>query len=120
MAPPGTEVIFGASVDPKFGPLLMFGLGGIFVEVLKDVAFGLHPLTDVDAAEMLDAVRSAPILRGARGHTPADRGALEETLLRLNQLLSTFPEIQELDINPFIAGPTRESSMAVDGRFVVR
>jgi acetyltransferase len=120
MAPAGTEVIFGASVDPKFGPLLMFGLGGIFVEILEDVAFRVHPIADIDAAEMIEAIKGAPILHGARGHAPVDRRVLRETLLRINHLLLRFPEIQELDINPFFAGPNSESSMAVDARVVIR
>jgi acetyl coenzyme A synthetase (ADP forming)-like protein len=117
MAAGGTEVIFGASADPKFGPLMMFGLGGIFVEILKDVSFRVHPISDLDAREMLEGIRGYPILRGARGHAPVDMDALVETLQRLNQLLAAFPAIQEFDINPFIAAPTREASLAVDGRF---
>jgi acetate---CoA ligase (ADP-forming) len=119
MAEGGTEVIFGASTDPKFGPLMMFGLGGIFVEILKDVAFRVHPITDVDASSMLESIKGAPILRGARGHQPADLDALRDTLLRLNQLLTEFTEIAEFDINPFFAGTTRESSVAVDARFTL-
>ena len=113
----GTEVIFGASADPKFGPLMMFGLGGIFVEILKDVTFRVHPISDVDAREMLEGIKGFPILRGARGHAPVDLGTLVETLQRLNQLLTEFPEIQEFDINPFLAGAARTTSAAVDGRF---
>jgi acetyltransferase len=113
----GTEVIFGASVDPKFGPLMMFGLGGIFVEILKDVSFRVHPISDVDAREMLEGIKGYPILRGARGHAPVDSHALVETLQRLNQLLTEFEGIQEFDINPFFAAPTRDGSLAVDARF---
>ncbi len=116
----GTEVIFGVSVDPKFGPLMMFGLGGIFVEILKDVAFRLHPITDVDAAEMIRAVKAFPILSGARGGRPAAIGALEATLLRLNQLVSEFPEIHEIDLNPFFAAPSHEESVAADARILLR
>jgi acetyltransferase len=113
----GTEVIFGASADPKFGPLMMFGLGGIFVEILKDVSFRVHPISDVDAREMLEGIKGAPILKGARGHAPVDVEALVETLQRLNQLLTEFPQIQEFDVNPFFAGRDRAASIAVDGRF---
>jgi acetyltransferase len=120
MAAGGTEVIFGASADPKFGPLMMFGLGGIFVEILKDVAFRVHPISDVDAREMLESIKGFPLLRGARGSPPVDLGALVETLQRLNQLLTAFPEIQEFDINPFFAATTPEASVAVDGRFRLR
>ncbi|MBL8141285.1 MAG: acetate--CoA ligase family protein [Acidobacteria bacterium] len=116
MAPKGTEVIIGATRDPKFGPLIMFGLGGIFVEVLEDVAFRLQPLTDIDAAEMLDEIKGAPLLDGARGHAPADRATLRDVLLRINALLTMYPEIEEVDMNPFMAGPTPGASMAVDAR----
>jgi acetyltransferase len=119
MATGGTEVIFGASVDPKFGPLMMFGLGGIFVEILKDVAFRVHPITDVDAGEMVAAIKSFPILRGARGHQPVHLAALKETLLRLNQLLTEFPEIQELDINPFFAHAEPAQNVAADARIAL-
>jgi len=120
MAGGGTEVIFGASADPKFGPLMMFGLGGIFVEILKDVAFRVHPISDVDAREMLESIKGFPLLRGARGNPPVDLGALVETLQRLNQLLTVFPEVQEFDINPFFAATTPQASVAVDGRFRLR
>ena len=120
MAPKGTEVIIGATRDPKFGPLIMFGLGGIFVEVLKDVAFRLQPMSDVDAGEMLDEIKGAPLLDGARGHAPADRATLREVLLRVNALLTMYPEIEEIDMNPFMAGPTGDTSMAVDARLRVR
>ena len=116
----GTEVVFGATRDPKFGALLMFGLGGIFVEILEDVAFRVHPVSDVDALEMIDAVKGAAILKGARGHAPADLDTLREVLLRLNQLLSTFPEIDEMDLNPFFAGPSRSRCAAVDARIRLR
>ena len=84
----GTEVILGATRDPKFGPLLMFGLGGIFVEVLKDVAFRVHPLSDLDAREMIRAVKGFPLLDGARGRPPADLAALEQVILRLDRLMA--------------------------------
>lgn len=116
----GTEVIFGASVDPKFGPLLMFGLGGIFVEILKDVAFRVAPITDLDAQEMLTDIKAAPILTGARGYPAVDRAVLQEVLLRLNHLLAEYPEIAELDLNPFFAAPTREASLAADARVALK
>lgn len=112
----GVEVIFGVSVDPKFGPLLMFGLGGIFVEVLKDVAFRIHPISTVDAAEMIRSIRAFPILTGARGGPQVDLAALEDALLRLNHLMTTFPEIQELDINPCFAGDEQFGCLAADAR----
>jgi acetyl coenzyme A synthetase (ADP forming)-like protein len=115
----GTEVIFGASLDPKFGPLMMFGLGGIFVEVLKDVAFRVHPITDLDATEMIQSVKAFPILSGARGGKPVAVDVLEETMLRLNQLLAEFPEIREFDLNPFFAASTRDASVAADARILI-
>jgi acetyltransferase len=119
MAPRGTEVIMGSSRDPKFGPLMMFGLGGIFVEVLKDVAFRVHPLTDVDAAEMIRSIKGYALLAGARGREPVHLATLETALLRLSQLLSEFPEIVEFDINPFFAAPTAEDSGAADARITL-
>jgi acetate---CoA ligase (ADP-forming) len=119
MAGGGTEVIFGSSRDPKFGPLMMFGLGGIFVEILKDVAFRVHPIADVDAREMIREIKSFPILTGARGHAAVDLATLETTLLRLNQLLTDVPEIAEFDINPFFASATAEECGAGDARITL-
>ncbi|MCK6571012.1 acetate--CoA ligase family protein [Myxococcota bacterium] len=116
----GTEVIFGASVDPKFGPLLMFGLGGIFVEILKDVSFRVAPLSEADAEDMLAEIKGAPILSGARGYPAVDRVILREVLQRLNHLLTSFPDIAELDLNPFFAAPDRERSLAADARVALR
>ncbi len=116
MAGGGTEVIFGSSLDPQFGPLLMFGLGGIFVEVLKDVEFGVYPISDVDAADMIRQIKGYPLLTGARGLPAVDLEVLKETLLRLNHLVGEFSEIQELDINPFFAAPPGTPSVAADAR----
>ncbi len=112
----GTEVIFGSSLDSHFGPLLMFGLGGVFVEVLKDVVFGVYPISDVDADDMIKGIKGYPLLTGARGLAPVDLAALKDTLLRLNHLVGEFPEIQELDINPFFAAPSGQPSVAADAR----
>ena len=98
------------------GHLLMFGLGGVFVELMKDVSFGVHPLTDVDADRMLRDVKGWPLLAGYRGAEPADVGLLREVLLRLDQLIRDLPEIAEMDLNPFIAAPTGQLSAAVDVR----
>lgn len=116
MARPAHEVILGASTDPKYGPLLMFGLGGIFVEVLEDVTFRVHPISDVDAAEMVRSIRAFPILDGARGGLKAYLPAIEEALQRLSFLLSVFPEIHDVDLNPFMAGGSAKDAMAVDAR----
>jgi acyl-CoA synthetase (NDP forming) len=116
----GKETIIGVAQDPNFGPLIMFGLGGIYVEVLKDVAFRLHPLTDTDAKEMIRSVRSYPLLEGVRGQQCSDIATIENTLLRVSKLISDFHEIVELDINPFILGTTDTSSFAVDARIMLR
>jgi acetyltransferase len=119
MARGGTEVIMGSSRDPKFGPLMMFGLGGIFVEVLKDVAFRVHPICDVDARDMIRSVKGHALLAGARGRPPAHTASIEAALLRLSQLLSEFPEIVEFDINPFFAAASEQDSAAADARITL-
>ena len=119
MVTDGTEIIMGMSDDPSFGPLIMFGLGGIHVEVLKDVAFKVHPLTDRDAAEMIYSVKGYPLLTGFRGASPVDIKVLQDTLLRLSQLVTDFPQFKSLDINPFIAGKDAKHSIAVDARFIL-
>ncbi len=115
----GHEVIFGISTDPRFGPLLMFGLGGKYVEVFRDVRFGVPPLTHGEAAEMVRGIRGLPLLEGVRGEAPADLRLLEEVLLRLSQLAQRHPSIQELDLNPFLAAPGRDNAKAVDARIRV-
>jgi acetyl coenzyme A synthetase (ADP forming)-like protein len=115
----GHEVIFGISTDPRFGPLLMFGLGGKYVEVFRDVRFGVPPLTLVEAGEMVRGIRGLPLLEGVRGEEAADLGQLEEILLRLSQLTQRHPTIQELDLNPFVAAPGRDAARAVDVRIRV-
>ena len=115
----GHEVIFGISTDPRFGPLLMFGLGGKYVEVFRDVRFGVPPLTPGEAGEMVRGIRGLPLLEGVRGEAGADLALLEETLLRLSQLAQRHSSIQELDINPFLAGADRGSAKAVDARIRV-
>ncbi len=112
----GREVILGASYDGQFGHLLMFGLGGIYVEVLRDVSFRVAPLTPADAREMIQEIRSYALLRGVRGEPPADIDAIVDALLRLSQLVTDFPEITELDVNPLVVYPAGEGSVAVDSR----
>jgi acetyltransferase len=114
MAPPGTEVLVGAVRDPQFGPLVVVGLGGVYVEVLDDTAMRLAPLSAAEALEMLDELRAAPLLRGARGHAPVDRAALAETISRFARLAVDFPELTEVELNPLIAGPG--GVVAVDAR----
>lgn len=115
----GVETVLGMSTDPAFGPLLMFGLGGIFVELLQDVTFRILPISDRDAAEMVSGLRGYRMLAGFRGQPPADRAAIEEALLRLSQLAADFPEIAEFDVNPFLAAPAGRPSRAVDARIVL-
>ncbi|MEZ4474271.1 MAG: acetate--CoA ligase family protein [bacterium] len=112
----GQEVIVGAVADPTVGHLVMFGLGGVFVELMEDVAFGVHPLTDADAARMVREVRGWPLLAGHRGSEPADVALIEGVLLRVSQLIEDFPAIVEMDLNPFIATPAGRGGAAVDAR----
>ena len=119
MGTSGHEVIFGISTDPRFGPLLMFGLGGKYVEVFQDVRFGVTPLSPAEAADMIRGIRGFALLEGVRGDQPVDLEVLEETLLRFAQLATRHPRIQELDVNPFMATPDRESAKAVDVRIRV-
>jgi acyl-CoA synthetase (NDP forming) len=112
----GHETILGLSHDPQFGPLLMFGLGGIFVEVMKDVVFRLLPITDLEARDMVRSIRGYPILAGTRGGPRADEDFLVEAVLRLGQLAAECPEIDQVDMNPLIVGPDRDSCLVVDAR----
>jgi acetate---CoA ligase (ADP-forming) len=119
MAKGGHEVIFGITTDPRFGPLLMFGLGGKYVEVFQDVRFGVLPLGLSDARDMVRGIRGFKLLQGVRGEAGADLDLLTEVLLRLAQLAQRHPRIQEVDVNPFLAGPDRANARAVDARIRV-
>ena len=114
--PPGHEVIVGVNRDPNFGPMIMFGLGGIYVEVLQDVSFRLCPVSPAEAREMIGETRSAALLRGARGQAPADLDAIVDTIVRVSALAMDFPEINEMDINPLIVGNRGEGAVAADIR----
>jgi len=116
MVPGGTELSVGVKQDPLFGPLLSFGLGGLYTEVLQDKAFRITPLTDKDAAEMLSSVRSFPLLVGYRGHPPSDLAAVQELLLRVSRLVEELPEILELELNPVKAFPPGEGALVLDAR----
>ncbi|MCA9549292.1 MAG: acetate--CoA ligase family protein [Myxococcales bacterium] len=113
------EVLMGVTVDRMVGHLLAFGLGGVFTEVMQDVVFRAHPLTDQDASDMIEGIRGYPILSGARGGHPVDKAALEDVLLRLSRLVGDFPEIVEMDLNPFLAHRTGARQSAVDARIRV-
>ena len=115
----GKEVILGMNRDPHFGALLMFGMGGVMVEVLKDVSFYLAPLTAEEAKQMLIATKTYKMLEGVRGDEGVDIDALAEGLQRLSQLVTEFPEIQEMDINPYVVGPAGATPVAVDARISV-
>lgn len=116
----GHEILIGMVEDPTFGPLIVFGLGGIFVELIGDVAFRIHPLTDIDAAEMLQEVKSARLLEGYRGGEPGDIDAVIDTLLRVSALIEDVPEIVEMDLNPVKVGTPGSGVRIVDARIRVR
>ena len=119
MCPRGREVIIGMTRDPQFGPMLMFGLGGIFVEVLKDVTFHLAPITAQEALQMLEGTRSYRLLTGVRGRSGVDVQAIAVGLQRMSQLVTDFPQIAEMDINPFIVGRLGEDPIAADARIAL-
>ncbi len=117
MAPKGIEIIIGSTVDPTFGPTIMFGLGGIFVEILKDVSFRLAPITKEDAWEMLDEIKAKKMLEGPRGTPKADKEAIVATLLAVSKMLMECPEIKELDMNPLLV--YEKGARAVDARVIL-
>jgi acetyltransferase len=120
MAPSGgLEILVGMNRDPQFGPLVTFGLGGIYVEALKDVTFRVAPFTIRDAEMMLREIRTRALLDGVRGQPPVDKDAIIDTLLRIGQLVQEFPEITELDINPLIVYPEGQGAIAIDMRLVL-
>jgi acetate---CoA ligase (ADP-forming) len=120
MAPKGVEVIVGSSRDPQFGPLMMFGLGGTMVELLKDVSFRLAPMWQISAERMVREIRSFKILDGFRGAPPCDVQAIVETLLRLSAMVCNHPEISELDINPLIVHVQGQGCSVADSRIMLR
>ncbi len=115
----GTEVIIGMTRDPQFGPMMMFGLGGIFVEVMKDVTFYLAPITADEAMQMLMGTRSYALLKGARGKEAVDLAAIASGLQRISQLATDFPQIAELDINPYIVGELGSEPVVADARITL-
>ncbi|QIA26874.1 GNAT family N-acetyltransferase [Thermaerobacter sp. PB12/4term] len=119
MVPGGTELVVGVTEDPLFGPLIAFGLGGVHVEILKDVVFRITPLTDVDATEMVRSIRGYRLLEGYRGHPPADQEAIQDVLLRVSRLVEEIPEIAELDINPLKAFEPGRGCRILDARIKV-
>ncbi len=117
MASPGIEVIIGMSKDTQFGPVLMFGLGGILVEVLKDVSFRVVPVTRKDAGEMIREIKGYPLLQGYRGQEPADIPFLEQLIVKVSEFIEQYPQIKELDLNPVFA--YKDSAVAVDARVIL-
>ena len=117
MAKQGIEVIIGMTKDAQFGPVIMFGLGGILVEVLKDVSFRIVPMTKRDAAEMIGEIKGYPILKGYRGQDPADIPFLEDLIVKVSQFVDKNPEIKELDLNPVFA--YKDGALAVDARIIL-
>jgi 4-hydroxybutyryl-CoA synthetase (ADP-forming) len=114
------EVILGAKQDPLFGPLVMVGLGGIYVEVLKDVVFRLAPIDEQEAEKMVESIKAIKLLKGVRGETPSDLDAVVDSLQRLSQLIVDFPEIEEFDINPLLVLEKGKGVRVVDVRIGLR
>ena len=117
MAPDGTEIIVGMTTDPQFGPVLMFGLGGILVEVLKDVTFRVVPLEERDAAQMIDEIQGKAILDGVRGQPAADKKAIKDAIMKVSAFVDANPDIAELDLNPMLVYP--DGAIAVDARIAI-
>jgi acyl-CoA synthetase (NDP forming) len=117
MAQPGTEVIIGMSKDVSFGPVLMFGLGGVMVEILKDVAFRIVPISERDAEEMIRDIKGFPVLDGYRGAAPADLSALQHMLCTISDFVEATPAVKEIDLNPVYAYP--DGALAVDARIIL-
>jgi acetyltransferase len=119
MAREGVEVILGSTKDPRFGPICMFGLGGIFVEALKDVSFRLAPMWETSAENMIRSIKAYRVLRGIRGRPPSDIKAAKLCILRLSAMVSNHPDIAELDINPLILYPEGQGCVVADARIVL-
>jgi len=117
MAPKSTEVIVGATKDPQFGPTLMFGLGGVFVEILEDVTFRIAPITEIDAREMITEVKAHPLLKGYRNQPSADIDTITSILLKTSKLVMEHPEIKELDLNPIMV--YEKGAKTVDARIIL-
>ena len=120
MVPSGNlEVLVGMNRDPQFGPLVTFGLGGIYVETLKDVTFRIAPFSKLEAKSMLNEIRAKALLDGVRGNPAVDKEAIIDTLLRIGQLVTDFPEILEIDINPLTVSAKNQGAIAIDMRLVL-
>jgi acetyl coenzyme A synthetase (ADP forming)-like protein len=120
MVKEGVEVIVGLTQDPAFGPLMMFGSGGVYAELVKDVVLKLHPLTDIDAREMISSIKMAKVFEGFRGSPPADTRAIQDLLLRLSAMVEDIPQIAELDFNPVKVMPQGKGYWVVDARIMIK
>ncbi len=120
MIPGGVEIIAGVTQDPTFGPLIMFGLGGIQAELLKDIVLRLHPLTELDASEMVSSIKTASLFEGFRGAPPSDIQTVPDLLLRLSAMVEDIPQIAELDFNPVKVMGRREGYWVVDARISLK
>jgi acetyl-CoA synthetase (ADP-forming) len=120
MVPQDLEVIVGSTRDPVFGPVIMFGLGGVFVEVLKDVSLRIAPLAEYDAEEMLGEIKAARILQGYRGAPPRDRKALVDIILKVSRIMESVEEITDIDLNPVMSFPEGKGAKVADARILVR
>jgi 4-hydroxybutyryl-CoA synthetase (ADP-forming) len=114
------ETILGASQDPTFGPVIMFGLGGIYVEVLKDVVFRIAPINEREAGQMVESIKTIKLLKGVRGERPSDLKAIADSLQRLSALVTDFPEIKEFDINPLLVLEEGKGARVVDARIILK
>ena len=120
MVPDALEVIVGATRDPTFGPIIMFGLGGIFVEVLKDVSFRIAPVTRYDAENMLKEIRAAKILDGYRGEPPRDKEALIDIIVNLSKLMEELEEVSDVDLNPIMSFEKGKGAKVADARVLLK
>jgi acetyltransferase len=118
MVQPGVEVIVGTKIDDQFGPIIMYGLGGIMVEILKDISFRVLPISRRSAKQMILETKSSPILNGVRGKPPCDKKALVKLLLMVSELVEAYPDIEEMDLNPVIVH--EKGLSVVDARIILK
>ena len=116
----GIETIVGVTQDPSFGPLMMFGSGGIYAELIKDVTMKIHPITDLDAREMISSLKMSKLFEGYRGSPPSDTAAVQNLLLRVSAMIEDLPEIAEMDLNPVNVMPRGEGYRVIDARIKLK
>ena len=116
----GKEVIIGMIQDPTFGPMLMFGLGGIYVEIVKDVKFAIAPVSEIEAKNMITGIKTHKLLEGTRGDKASDIDSISDIILRISQLVTDFPEINEFEINPLMVFEEGKGALAVDMRLILK